>query len=33
MDPDYDLGIMTDCTAGIPTFDKPSQDNKPEFMQ
>ena len=24
MDPATDLGIMTDCTAAIPTFDKPS---------
>jgi len=23
----YDLGIQTDCTAGIPTFEKPSSSN------
>ena len=26
MEKHKDLGITNDCTAGIPTFDKPSQD-------
>jgi len=28
----YDLGITSDCSAGIPTFDQPMQD-KPEIIQ
>ena len=27
MEENYDLGITTDCSAGIPTFDKPQSDN------